>query len=65
MSEPIHYRETQYGFEYGAAKIQRAISDEKRGWVLISLETPKCHGQLYVTKTGKVRFYMNGKEWKE
>ena len=56
--------ETAYGFEYGPAKISRCISDEKKGWVVLMLETPKMAIQLYVTKTGKVRVYnyKTGKE---
>lgn len=53
---PIHYSETTYGFEYGSAKVTRLCSDERLGWVLIGIETPKNkHLQIYVTKTGKVR----------
>jgi hypothetical protein len=46
-----------YGFEYGAAKMTRCMSDEKKGWVVLMLETPKANIQIYVTKTGKVRVY--------
>lgn len=54
-----HYRETSYGFEYGSAKIERAHSDKKKGWVVLLLSTPKRKQiQIYVTKTGKVR--VNG-----
>jgi len=63
----MHYKETEYGFEYGAAKISRLFSDEEKGWVTLSLETPKYPGhkaiQIYITKTGKVRISSNG-EWK-
>jgi len=60
---PLHYKETNYGFEYGAAKISRLFSDAKKGWVALGLNTPKNEKagkqgyQLYVTKTGKVRIY--------
>jgi hypothetical protein len=62
------YVETQYGFEYGPAHIQRAFSDDKKGWVLLMLETPKHTGKdsihIYVTKTGKIRIHnANGGEW--
>jgi hypothetical protein len=46
-----------YGFEYGAVKVTRCMSDEKKGWVVLMLETPKALIQVYVTKTGKVRVY--------
>ena len=61
----MHYKETKYGFEYGAAKITRMFSDEKAGWVTIGIETNKYpHGiQIYVTKTGKVRIHSEGNEW--
>lgn len=61
----IHYKETPYGFEYGAAKIERTFSDTKRGWVVISITTPKVDLQVYVTKTGRVRIHDGArKEWK-
>jgi len=60
----IHYEETQYGFDYGAAKVNRLFSDEKKGWVVIGVDTPKGQTQVYVTKTGKVRVFLNHKELK-
>jgi len=61
----MHYKETQYGFEYGAAKVERIFSDEKKGCVTLGIKTPKHkHGlQIYVTKTGKVRIHSEGGEW--
>lgn len=60
----MHYKETKYGFEYGSARIYRATSDEKVGWSVIMVETPKTVIQIYTTKTGKVRVYdyKKGKE---
>jgi hypothetical protein len=67
MSERIHYEETDFGFRYGAAHVERMMSDEKKGWVTISIRTPKRpHGkeiQVYVTRTGKVRIHSSGVEW--
>ena len=66
----IHYAETPYGFEYGAAKIDRVCSDKKKGWVVLSLGTPKHQNskgmalQMYVTKSGKVRIMDVHSEWK-
>jgi len=65
---PIHYAETKYGFEWGAAKITRCFSDKKRGWVTLLITTPK-HGdgreiQVYVTKSGKARIHDGRGEWK-
>ena len=61
-----HYAETKYGFEWGAAKIERCFSDDKKGWVTMLLTTNRHpHGiQIYVTKTGKVRIHSQFKEMK-
>jgi hypothetical protein len=68
LENVMHYKETQYGFEYGAARIQRICSDEKKGWVTIGVETPKYKGhdtiQVYITRTGKVRIFSKDGEWK-
>ena len=55
---------TQYGFTFGPAKVERVCSDDKKGWVYLSVTTPrKTQGiKIYVTKTGKLRVYRNGKE---
>lgn len=53
----MHYKETKYGFDWGAAEISRCFSDEKKGWVTLIIKTPCEELQLYVTKTGKVRVY--------
>ena len=62
-----HYAETTYGFEYGAAKVTRCMSDDRKGWVVLCVDTPKHSGhgaiQIYVTKTGKVRIHSEGGEW--
>ena len=66
----MHYKETQYGFEYGDAKISRFSSDEKKGWITLGLQTSKYSSdkeqkdiQIYVTKTGKVRVHDHRGEW--
>ena len=59
--------ETQYGFVFGPATVERMFSDDKKGWVTVGIKTAKHprHIQIYVTKTGKVRvFGSDGKEWK-
>ena len=65
----IHYEETKYGFEWGAAEISRCFSDEKSGWVTLIIRTPKHKGndclQVYVTKTGKIRIHDANGEWKQ
>lgn len=60
----MHYQETTYGFEWGAASVDRLFSDDKKGWVTVGITTPKAHVQIYVTKTGKVRVYGANGEWK-
>ena len=52
--------ETQYGFRFGPALVERWCSDDKRGWVVIGIKTQRFpHGvQVCVTKTGMVR--VNG-----
>lgn len=52
-----HYINTQYGFEYGALKIERTCSDEKQGWVYVSISSAKKRVSVYATKTGKMRFF--------
>jgi hypothetical protein len=51
----IRYEETPYGFNWGAAEIERCFSDKKKGWVMLTLKTKKGEMQIYVTKTGKVK----------
>ena len=60
---PINYKETPYGFVWGAADVQRYFSEETKGWVTLGLKTPKGNIQIYVTKTGKVRVYADDVEW--
>ena len=55
----IHYKETEFGFEYGAADVTRIHSDEKTGAVWIGVRSPKRELQVYVTKTGKVRVFSD------
>jgi hypothetical protein len=56
----IHYTETKYGFEYGAAHVDRLTDDERKGWVVIGVTTPRHALQLYITKTGHVRIFESG-----
>ena len=57
---------TQYGFDWGPATVIRCMSDAAKGWVYLSIESPKVSQQVsvYVTKTGKTRVYKNGVELK-
>jgi len=67
----MHYKETQFGFEWGNAKISRFFNDDKKGWVTIGLETSKHNRdknfeiQIYITKTGKVRIHDKRGEWQQ
>ena len=65
LKKPIHYLETPYGFEWGAGKIIRLFSDNKKGcWVAVGIETSKTDIQVYITKTGKIRICDKKGEWK-
>jgi hypothetical protein len=59
----MHYKETQYGFEYGDAKIQRTCSDKKKGWVALGIKSSKHKLEVYITKTGKIRVFSRDGEW--
>jgi len=63
----MHYKETEYGFEYGDAKVTRLFSDERKGWVTLGIESSKYSGynmiQIYITKTGKIRIFSSEGEW--
>lgn len=69
MSE--HYSADVYGFSWGGAIVERAFSDNKKGWVTIIVR-PRTPGkrkvekeiQVYVTKTGKIRVHSSKGEWK-
>lgn len=58
----IPYSETAYGFVFGSATVHRITSDEKRGWVVIGIDSRKHKLEVYVTKTGKMRLHLDGKE---
>lgn len=60
----MRYEETYYGFSWGSLDVERAFSDEKKGWVTLTLRTPKADLQVYATKTGKVRIFNGSKELK-
>ena len=57
---------TQFGFEFGPATVERIISGDGKGWVLIGVRSPKPKEtvEVYMTKTGKTRVYKNGVELK-
>lgn len=59
----VPFAELPYGFQYGAAKVTRLFSDEKKGCITLGIETPKQAIQVYVTKTGKIRINDSDGEW--
>jgi len=58
----IRYEETKYGFNYGAADVERLVSDNGR--VLIGIKTPRRKLQVHVTKTGLIRVWLGDTELK-
>jgi len=58
----IDFEETDYGFRYGSATVERVASDDAKGWAYINVKTPKTTVSIYATKTGKVRVYIDGRE---
>jgi hypothetical protein len=50
---PLHFQETQFGFEWGPVKIERHISH--KGMVVLGIKTDKVDMDFYVTKSGQVR----------
>jgi hypothetical protein len=48
----VHYRETKWGFQYGAATVERCCSD--RLGVVISVTTPYRIAHISVSPTGRV-----------
>ena len=60
----IHLHDTPYGFEYGAADVERVhhFRDPKNlGKVVIGVYTPRAELQIVVTKSGMVRIFVTGK----
>lgn len=56
----ILFGETQYGFVYGAATVERVLSH--KGYVIVDVTTPKQKIQITVTPKGLIRVYtLKGK----
>lgn len=68
MTDKPALTDTQYGFEWGPARVVRLFDGGKEGWVVLGIETPRHNGhntvQVYVTKTGKVRVFDSRGEWR-
>lgn len=52
----VHHADTQYGFEFGSATVER-ICSVGNGSVYICVKSPKDAIYLLVTKTGKINLY--------
>lgn len=50
----IPYKETKFGFDWGAAEITRVASIGEDGSVVVSIETPKETLYVRITKTGLI-----------
>lgn len=59
----IPFESQQYGFTWGAAKIERFFSDNATGSVTLGITTPREELQVYITRTGKVRIAGKHGEW--
>lgn len=59
--EMVRSELTDYGFQFGAALVERCM-DVGKGAVVLRVKTPKCELDIYVTKTGKMRAYFGGME---
>ena len=54
--------DTHYGFQYGSANVTRIYANEKTGAVSIMIKSPKSEAQIYVTRTGKIRIWLDREE---
>ena len=52
-----------HGFQFGPANVSAVCSDDKKGWAVVGVQTLKHAVQVYVTKTGRVRVHVDGKEF--
>jgi hypothetical protein len=50
----IHFKDIEYGFEYGAATIERCCSSWEQGWVVLTIKTKKVSLQICITKSGEI-----------
>ena len=65
MKAEIKGEITEFGFDWGMAKVLRLFSDETKGCVTVGVETPRGKLQINVSKTGKIRVHdKSGAEWK-
>lgn len=53
MTQEIESKTTQYGFQYGAARVERCASH--KGYVVVGISTPKHRLDITVTPSGLIR----------
>jgi len=53
--------ELRCGFRWGPASVTR-VMDEPGRFILMSVETPKARADIYVTRTGEIRLFINNEE---
>ena len=46
---------TDYGFTWDNVTVERTVSDDKKGWKVVTVKTPRGRVELYITKTGLIR----------
>jgi hypothetical protein len=56
MDDRLKFKLTPFGFEWGPVKIERHI--ENKGAVILGIETALGKFDMYVTPTGKVKFFV-------
>lgn len=56
--------ENEYGFTWGPLTLNRICHDERKGWCILNAHSTKHKVQIYCTKTGKIRVFMDGAEMK-
>ena len=63
LQRKVTSESTEFGFQFGSALVERS-ADVGKGAVFVTVKTPKYVLDIYVTKTGKIRLYITGKELK-
>lgn len=58
----IRSETTPYGFNFGAAEVERLHRDEKLGCVWIGVDTKTMHLEILVLKGGKIRTSKTNKK---
>lgn len=53
----MDFKVTDFGFEWGGLVVERTASDEKAGWLVLTLRTSKREVQVYATRTGQMRIW--------